>query len=287
MTVSSPEQGPPGDEQAPPPRLARAHERAQNKGPSRALYGLARVVLTPPIRTPLRIRVAGRDHLPDAGPAILAPNHKSFVDIFLIGIATRRQLRFMAKVELFKGPLKWLLPRLGAFPVVRGHADAASFETACAILEQGGVVVVFPEGTRVDQADALGTPHHGAGRLALATGAPVVPVAIAGTANLLVGPFPKPRRVWVTFLAPVEPDGSSDPVELIDEEVWPAVLDEYGRLSAVPGVVAAALAAIGVGGGLIARRSARSEPRILGVVEPRRLRRRRARRARLPRIVRR
>ena len=230
----------------------------------------------------MRIRVAGREHLPDVGQAILAPNHKSFVDIFLVGITTRRRLRFMAKVELFKGPLAWLLPRLGAFPVERGKADAISFGTACAVLGQGGVVVVFPEGTRVDESNALGTPHHGAGRLAVATGAPVVPVAIAGTANLLVGPLPKPRRVWITFLPPVDPGRMPDAVGLIDNEVWPAVADEYGRLSAIPGVVAAALAALGLGGGLLARSSARRQPRILGVVEPRRLRRRRARGARLP-----
>ena len=266
----------------PPRKLTRAHARARWKGPSRTLYGLARVILTPPIRGPLRIRVAGREHLPTKGPAIITPNHKSFVDIFLVGIATHRHLRFMAKSELFKGPLAWLLPRLGAFPVERGQGDVASFVTACAILEQGGVVVVFPEGTRVDEADALGMPHHGAGRLSLATGAPIVPVAIAGTANLLIGPLPKPRRVWITFLPPAEPDGLPDPIELIDSEVWPAVVDEYGRLSAVPGVIAATLAGLGIGGGLVARYSARRQPRILGVVEPRKLRRRRARRARLP-----
>jgi 1-acyl-sn-glycerol-3-phosphate acyltransferase len=155
------------------------------------------------------------------------------------------------------------------------------------------VVVVFPEGTRVDPADALGTPHHGAGRLAIATGAPIVPVAIAGTADLLAGPLPKPRRVWVSFLAPVDPHGaaSDDPVaELIDREVWPAVMAEYGRLSAGPGIAAAGLAAIGLGGGLLARRSERSRPRLLGVVEPRRLRRARGRRRRiraLPRLPRR
>ena len=241
------------------------------------------MVLTPLVRAPLRIRLAGREHLPAEGPVILAPNHKSFVDIFIVGIAARRHLRFMAKAELFKGPLVWLLPRLGAFPVERGMADATSFETAGTILRQGGVVVVFPEGTRVDEADALGTPHHGAGRLALTSGAPIVPVAIAGTANLLFGPLPKPRRVWVTFLPPVDPEGLPDAVELIDSEVWPAVIDEYGRLSAVPGVVAAALAALGLGGGLIARYSARRQPRILGVVEPRRLRRLGARWPKLPR----
>jgi 1-acyl-sn-glycerol-3-phosphate acyltransferase len=236
----------------------------------------------PLLRLWFRVRVSGAEHIPAEGPVIIAPNHKNFLDAFFIGIATRRHVRYMAKVELFKGPLAWLFSRLGAFPVRRGEADAEALATARAILGSGGLVVVFPEGTRVEQPDALGSPHHGAGRLALETGAPIVPAAITGTSHLGRGALPKLRRVHLAFLPPVIPAPTARPdvvSELIDERVWPAVQEEYGRLRARPGLVVAGLAAIGIGGGLMARRQleAKRKPRLLGKVEPRKLRRRRAR----------
>src|SRR5690349_5694217 len=82
-------------------RLRGAHERARGRGVSRPLYAFARFVLTPALRVPLRIRVSGRDYIPSAGAAILAPNHKSFVDVFLVGLVAPRPVRFMAKAELF------------------------------------------------------------------------------------------------------------------------------------------------------------------------------------------
>jgi 1-acyl-sn-glycerol-3-phosphate acyltransferase len=195
----------------------------------------------------------------------------------------------MAKVEIFRGPLARLFPRLGAFPVRRREADAESLETARTFLAAGGLVVVFPEGTCVDEPDALGSPHHGAGRLGLETGVPIVPTAIVGTHRLWLGPIPKPRRVRVAFHEPVavaDLAGTSNAVsELIDRRVWPAVEEEYGRLRATSGLVAAALIAVGLGG-LVARRlHARSPtPRLLGIVEPRKLRRIRARRSLIKRV---
>ncbi|MGZ4279021.1 MAG: lysophospholipid acyltransferase family protein [Solirubrobacteraceae bacterium] len=260
--------------------LERAHARARRRGVLVALYAPVRLLLVPVLRLWFRLRVSGREDVPADGPAIIAPNHKSFMDAFFVGVATRRHVRYMAKTEIFRGPLAWLLVRLGAFPVRRGEADAEAMRTAQAILEQGGVVVIFPEGTRVEDPDALGAPHHGAGRLALDTGAPIVPAAISGTAHLWFGPIAKPRRVQVAFLPPIAipvaatPDAVS---EIVDRELWPAVQAEYGRLRARPGLILAGLAAIGLGGGLAARHRAAAKPRILGVVPPRRLRRRRRR----------
>lgn len=183
-----------------------------------------------------RMKVSGAEHIPSAGPAIIAPNHKNLLDPFFIGIATRRHVRFMAKVELLTGPRGRLLLRLGAFPVRRGAADAEAMETAREILNAGGVVVVFPEGTRVDAPDALGSPHHGAGRLALETGAPIIPAAITGTAHLWHGALPRLKRVQVAFLPAIAARSSAQPDEvakLIDERVWPAVREEYARLREV------------------------------------------------------
>src|SRR5262245_64058241 len=112
-------------------------------------------------------------------------------------MATKRHLRFMGKSELFEGPWGRLLVRLGAFPVRRGQADEDALETARVILRQGGLLALFPEGTRVRDPEQLGDPKRGAGRLALETGAPLVPAAISGTDNLFLGPLPKPRRVQV------------------------------------------------------------------------------------------
>lgn len=259
----------------------KAHVYARERGISR-LYAFVRLLALIVLRAWFRVRVTGVEHIPPEGPAIVAPNHKNFLDAFFVGIVTRRHVRYMAKVELFKGPLAWIFPRLGAFPVRRGSADADALETARVILNAGGVVVVFPEGTRVEQADALGSPHHGAGRLALETGAPIIPAAITGTSHLWRGALPKVRRVQLTFLPPVTAEADPGPhtaSELIDDRVWPAVQDEYGRLIARPGVIAAGLAAVGVGGGILARRQieARRRPRLLGKVEPRRLRRHTAR----------
>ena len=132
-----------------------------------------------------------------------------------------------------------------------------------------------------------GSPHHGAGRLALETGAPIIPGAIAGTHKLWLGPIPKPRRVQLAFLPAIQPQalsGRPDAVsELIDRQLWPAVQREYGRELARPGLVLAGLAAIGLGAGLLARRQAKANTRLLGVVEPLKLRRRGARKRLLAR----
>jgi 1-acyl-sn-glycerol-3-phosphate acyltransferase len=261
-------------------KLDRAHLYARERGVLRALYALVRLLVTPMLRLWFRVRVSGTEHIPAGGAAIIAPNHKSLLDPFFVGMATRRHVRYMAKTELFKGPLGWLLLRLGAFPVRRGEADADALQTAVLILEGGGLVVVFPEGTRIEDPHALGSPHHGAARLALQTGAPIIPAAIAGTHKLWLGPIPKPRRVQLAFLPAIEPQQLSDRPdavsELIDRELWPAVQREYGRELARPGAILAGLAAIGLGAGLLARRQAKANTRLLGVVEPLKVRRRKA-----------
>ena len=151
-------------------------------------------------------------------------------------------------------------------------------ETAEAILRQGGLVAIFPEGTRVLDADAIGSPRHGAGRLALATGAPIVPAAIAGTQHLWLGPIAKPRRVQVAFGAPVSlPEGASADAaaELVDERAVARRARGIRSPRARPGLILTALAALGVGGGLLARRRARATPRLLGRVPSLKARRRR------------
>ena len=235
-----------------------AHRLAREKGVSRPLYAVIRALVTPPLRTYFRMHVSGREHVPEAGAAIVAPNHKSFWDSFFIAVCVRRHLRFMAKTELIEARYGWLLVRLGAFPVRRGESDEDALETARTVLRQGGLLALFPEGTRIRDPDELGHPRRGAGRLALEEGAPIVPAAIVGSEKLFVGPFPKPRRVQVAFAPPIDvtdqavtPEGAAEVVEAM---VWPEVEQEFKRLRARPTVVAAILAALGVGGGVLAQR---------------------------------
>jgi 1-acyl-sn-glycerol-3-phosphate acyltransferase len=255
------------------------HEYAREKGVSGPVYRIVRALASVVLRGWFRFRVSGREHVPEEGAAIIAPNHKNFLDPFFVGLATRRRIQYMAKVELLEGPFGGLLMRLGAFPVRRGSADPDALETARAILAGGGIVVLFPEGTRVEEVDALGSPRHGAGRLAFETGVPIIPAAITGTSHLWRGALPQIRRVQVAFLAPVVASpGDPDPgalTELIDAQVWPAVQEEYVRPRAAPGLFLAGLAAAGVTGGIVARRRAKANTRLLGKVEPRKLRRQR------------
>jgi 1-acyl-sn-glycerol-3-phosphate acyltransferase len=235
-----------------------AHRYAREKGVSKPLYALVAGVLKPLMRLWFRMHVEGADHIPASEAAILAPNHKSFGDSFFLGVCTKRHLRFMAKTELFEGRWGPILARLGAFPVKRGEADEDALLTAQTVLDQGGLLALFPEGTRVRDPDGVGEPKRGAGRLALESGAPLVPCAITGTEDLLLGPIPKPKRVQVSFAEPIPADRlPATPEaagELIEERVWPEVEGEYRRLRSRPTLVAAGLTALGLGGLALFRR---------------------------------
>jgi 1-acyl-sn-glycerol-3-phosphate acyltransferase len=167
----------------------------------------------------------------------------------------------MAKTELIEARYGRLLVRLGAFPVRRGQADEDALETARTILGQGGLLALFPEGTRIRDPEELGHPRRGAGRLALETGAPLVPCAITGTEKIFRGGFPVPRRVQVAFSPPIPvSDLTATPeaaATLISDTLWPEVEGEYRRLRARPTLIAAGLAAIGITSGVLLRRKRR------------------------------
>ncbi len=234
-----------------------AHRLAREKGVSRFLYALIRGLAVPFMRLYFGLRITGAERIPAEGPVIIAPNHKSFWDSFFVGAATRRHVRFMGKTELFERGAGRLLVRLGAFPVRRGKADEDALQTARTVLRQGGMLALFPEGTRVRDPDTLGRPRSGAGRLALETGASIVPAAITGTEKLFLGPLPKPRRVQIAFGDPIAvaqlaptPQAAR---ELVADTLWPEVEAEYGRLRARKGLIAAGLAALGIGAGVAVR----------------------------------
>lgn len=142
---------------------------------SRALVGFV-------LRMFFGFRVEGGHHEPPAGPLIIVSNHVSDLDPLVVGCAVRRPVRYMAKLELFGPPLlRWWITACGGFPVRRGEADRQALRTARNILEQGGVLVMFPEGTRGSSIRDLRPPEPGAALLALRTGAVILPVAVIGT----------------------------------------------------------------------------------------------------------
>ena len=157
------------------------HSYAVDRGVNIAVYWVVRAILQPTFHLYFRVRRLGREYIPRSGPVILAANHRSFLDPFVIGCLARRPVYYVAKKELFANAIAaWLLNRLGAFPIDRGAGDQQAMDTARRILERGDCVVIFPEGTRT-RPGPLGAPRRGVGRLALQTGAPVVPVAVFGT----------------------------------------------------------------------------------------------------------
>jgi 1-acyl-sn-glycerol-3-phosphate acyltransferase len=148
-----------------------------------------------------RLESRGREHVPATGPVLVVSNHQSVLDPPLIGGAAPRRLSFLAKAELFRIPLLGrLIHALGARPVRREGADAQALRTALATLQAGEALLVFPEGTR-SETGRLGEAKAGAGMLAVLSGAPVVPVYIAGTGRSLPrgGAVPRPVKVRVRF----------------------------------------------------------------------------------------
>lgn len=146
----------------------------------RPVYTVVERILRPVLTFVYRVKITGREHVPDSGPCILAANHVSVMDGFFLGIAVTRQVRFMAKAELHRVPIvKQILEGAGAFPVERGADAGRAIAAGVTLLEQGAVVGVFPEGTSLP--DRKRGYKRGAARLALATGAPLVPVALVGT----------------------------------------------------------------------------------------------------------
>jgi 1-acyl-sn-glycerol-3-phosphate acyltransferase len=168
-------------DQRPAEYFDRFHARAREWGPDWA-YALLRVICTPICRGLYRLRDEGVEHVPSEGPAILAPNHFSAMDHFLVGFPISRPVRYMAKSQLFKDPfLEWALPRVGAFPVRRGQHDEEAIITAKAILAQGGLLVMYVEGGRSRSGEIGTRARPGIGRLALETGSPVIPIAVQGS----------------------------------------------------------------------------------------------------------
>ena len=152
-------------------------------------YLLAAILTGLPVKLLFRLRASGEEHLPAEGGYVLSANHLSNFDPWPLGLPLfpRRQLRFMAKAELFRSPLWPILKTAGAFKVRRGEGDEHAILTAVRLARDGEVVVIFPEGTRREKGLVKrfqARPHTGAARVALEAGVPLIPAAIGGTDNI-------------------------------------------------------------------------------------------------------
>jgi 1-acyl-sn-glycerol-3-phosphate acyltransferase len=161
----------------------RFHTRARAREPD-WIYEVVRVLTSLYAYTFLRTRAISVEKVPGRGAVILAPNHFSFMDHFLMGCYIRRKVRFMAKSQLFKPPMEFVYTHGGVFPVRRGARDEEMFITAETILGRGGAITMYCEGGRSRTGKVAEQAKRGIGRLALETGAPVVPIAIHGSSRV-------------------------------------------------------------------------------------------------------
>ena len=208
------------------------HKRTRENRPD-WVYEAVRLVLTPLLYFFYRARCIDSDNVPADGPVIIAPNHFSFLDHFFVAVMLRRHVYFLAKSQLFKPPMQFVFTHGGVFPVRRGHADEEAFVTAHAILGRGDVMVMYAEAGR-SRSGELGTARHGLGRLALESGAAIVPCAIAGTEkarNWKRLQFPK---VTVQFGKPMYFEQVEHPTreqaQATSEMVFEHVRQMHGRL---------------------------------------------------------
>lgn len=241
-----------------PDRLAAYHEYTRRHGVNPVLYLLARVFMTPFFLVYFRYARTGREHARVKGGLIVASNHRSFLDPFAIGGALpwRRPMNYVAKVELFERRWQgWALSRLGAFPIRRGESDEDAMETARLAVERGGAVCIFPEGTRI-RSGSLAEPRRGVGRLALQTGAPVIPVAVLGTEHVRRGWRIRPRKVKVrlgkamTFPRAAEP--SRGLASMATGRIWPNVELQWEDIGGLPPMRRAAVIGAGSWGTAVA-----------------------------------
>jgi 1-acyl-sn-glycerol-3-phosphate acyltransferase len=211
----------------------RFHERSRTRDPD-WVYEAVRMLTSLYAWTFFRARGSGAEKVPASGPVILAPNHFSFMDHFFAGAFVRRRVRFMAKSQLFAPPMQWVYSHGGVFPVRRGYHDEDAFLTANGILARGGAIVMYCEGGRSRTGTLSERPKRGIGRLALESGAPVVPMAIHGSShvrNWKRGQFPRVHvRYGDAIRWPRVPEPTHDQQQAVADEIFARIKRVYATL---------------------------------------------------------
>ncbi|HEY1833660.1 MAG TPA: lysophospholipid acyltransferase family protein [Solirubrobacteraceae bacterium] len=207
----------------------RFHARARTREPD-AMYELVRILTSLYSYAFLRARAIAVENVPGNGAVILAPNHFSFMDHFLMGAYIRRKVRFMAKSQLFKPPMQFVYTHGGVFPVRRGARDDDTFITARSILARGGAITMYCEGGRSRTGKVSEQAKRGIGRLALETGTPVVPIAIHGSAKVRNWKRLQFPKITVQYGEAIRWEAIEDPTREQQQAVADQVLVEIRRL---------------------------------------------------------
>ena len=193
------------------------------------LYGVAKAVMTPVFGFAWRIKVEGLENLPDGGPAILCPNHTSVIDSFILPAVLPRRITFVGKAEYMDSwKTKYIFPAMGMIPIDRGGGSASerALTAAARVLERGELFGIYPEGTR-SRDGILHKGHTGPARLALRTGAPLIPVGLRGTRDIQPpdAKFPKLfMHAEVRFGKPISVERYADRAD--DRMVLRQLIDE-------------------------------------------------------------
>ena len=211
------------------------HERARTREPD-PMYEVVRVLTSLYSWIAFRVRGIAPELVPASGPVILAPNHSSFMDHFFLGASIRRKVSFMAKSQLFKGPLSFVYSHGGVFPVRRGFRDEEAFITAAAILDRGGCLAMYCEGGRSRSGRIGDRARPGIGRLALESGATVVPVAIHGSERVRNWKRLRFPKITVQYGEPFRyervEEATRDQQQVVADEILDAIKSVYARLDA-------------------------------------------------------
>jgi 1-acyl-sn-glycerol-3-phosphate acyltransferase len=209
----------------------RFHHRSRTTDPNWE-YEAVRIATTLFAWTFFRTRGVFAEKVPNTGPVILAPNHSSFMDHFFLGVSIRRKVRFMAKSQLFTPPMEWIYSPGGVFPVRRGFADEEAFITARSILERGGVIAMYSEGGRSRTGKLSDNVRPGIGRLALQSGAPIVPIAIHGSSRVRNWKRLQFPKVTVLYGDPIRWERVDDPSREQQQQVANDIFAEVRKLYA-------------------------------------------------------
>lgn len=201
-------------------------------------YEVCKFLFGPIMKLLFRMEVEGVDNIPKEGPALLASNHFSFLDHFLLPAVVNRRITFIAKTELFENRVLGFLMRMwGQIPVNRGTGDNSAIDQALGVLGDGKLFGIYPEGTRTRDGKLHGG-HTGVARIAVLSGAPVVPVGMIGTYDLMPRGAPRPKlgKVGIKIGRPMDfsyyagRENDRKLARMITDEI----MEEIGRLIGQP-----------------------------------------------------